>query len=195
MYADVIKSSKGPDGFVQTLKLRGLYGAICSAEEPADIYVVKMRYAGRHAKPALEKAADLLSERMYSVQGLKDKMASLGYNAAEAGEAVATLVERGYLSDGEFAASFVRRAAAAGKGKRRIQQELKQKGVSAEASAAALLAFAEENPDEGEYERALQIASNMPHSNEKEIARIGGKLARQGYEPSIIYKVIDSLRG
>jgi len=92
-------------------------------------------------------------------------------------------------SDERFAARFAEGAAARGMATRRIQGELRARGVEKELAAST----STENP-EAERERALDTArrragrlGNVPM--EARIRRLSGFLARRGYAPDICSSV------
>ena len=88
---------------------------------------------------AIKKGLDLLGYAKNTAKGLKEKLKTRGFSSEIAEEAVAYLVEKGYIRENEDAALFaeglVNKKAY---GKKRIQQEMFHKGFSEDAIREAL---------------------------------------------------------
>ena len=192
-YAETARADEHPLGYLQGFSYAGLTGALCTAAPVQDIDIVSFSYDGAMPRPALEKATDLLAEKDYLAAALSKKLQSLGYDRNDAESAVAELTERGYLDDSRVAASYVRRSAQGSKGIARIRSELIQKGASKETVDMAVSEYQEENAI-NEEERARSAVSGMRCENEKDLARIGRKLASLGYAPHLIYDILSELR-
>ena len=80
----------------------------------------------------------LLARREHSVEELRGKLASRGYEAKEVETTLHHLVERGLLSDERFAEAFLRSRRKRGQGPLKIRAQLMQRGVSADMIDAAL---------------------------------------------------------
>ena len=194
-YLPVVSCKDHPHAYMQPLSLPyGLTGALCSAGECGDIEIVQLHCPGQMALSVYEKATQLLAQQNLPSAQLRKKLIACGYGEDEAETVVSEFERRGYLDDTDYAERYVRRAAASGKGVKRIRQELRQKGIDAEASERVLAALSEEEP-ESERERAFRAVSGMPCGSEKEKARIARRLASLGYEASVIYDVIDQFKG
>jgi len=192
-YADTAAAKDHPLGYLMGFEAFGLTGAVCSSSPVGDVDVLTFEYEGTMPKPALEKATDLLADADYISAALSKKLQALGYSRDESDAAVEELRERRYLDDARVCASYVRRAAAAGKGTARIRTELLQKGALKADIDKALAEYTEEDGT-GEAERARAAVSGMRCENEKDAARIGRKLASLGYPPHIIYDILGELR-
>ena len=170
--------------------------ALQEIEELEDIVFTASE--GETEKSALDEAAELLAGRSYLSSELEKKLRGKGHGAEEAAEAVERLQELGYVDDEAFAKRYAADAAAKGKGKLRIARELQQKGAKGDAAKEALQALSEDEDLPSERERAMQAASRMLSAGEKpgdkELARIGRRLAALGYEPSVIWDVLGKLR-
>jgi regulatory protein len=142
-----------------------------------------------------EYAIGALGRRMRTVAELKRLMrkrvedGDMGEAKVEA--VVARLKERRYLNDTNFAADYTRlRQENASFGKRRVQQDLIQKGVHADVIARAL-DTAYENIDEEELARKHLARKRVRHpSNEKETARVMRLLVRAGFSTGVIFKIL-----
>src|ERR1700761_8240968 len=122
-------------------------------------------------------------------------------NRAEPGEAgeqamnavVERLVELKYLSDTRFAADYTRLRKENEKfGRRRVQQDLMQKGVHKEL-VASTIAEAYEDVDEVALAREYVARKRMKRPEgedaKKQAARVMGRLMRAGFSAGAIFKV------
>ena len=181
--------------------------------------VQRIEYDAPFKKNALDYAAGLLDARAYSSAELKKKLEDRGYAAEDVAEALEKLKDYGYINDEAFAENMVRRGAEQGKSSRRVKAELKQKGIDPDAAGEAA-----EELKEGDFERALNEArrileksgglpkasfeDDMGHTEEarervreayakrqKIYGKISRKLSALGYEASVIYSVLEEIRG
>lgn len=145
-----------------------------------------------------EYAVGSLARRMRTVRDLRRLMR----NRAEEGEAgeramdavVARLKELNYLSDTRFAADYARlRKENEKHGRRRVQQDLAQKGIHKDL-VAATLAKAYDEVDEvalaREYIARKRIKQPSGSDAQKQTARAMGRLMRAGFSSSAIFKVL-----
>jgi len=143
-------------------------------------------------------AVGVLARRMRTVRDLRRLMR----NRAEEGEAgeramdavVARLTELKYLSDTRFAADYTRlRKENEKHGRRRVQQDLAQKGVHKDL-VAATLAKAYDDVDEvalaREYIARKRIKQPSGPDAQKQTVRVMGRLMRAGFSSSTIFKVL-----
>lgn len=145
-----------------------------------------------------EYALGVLARRMRTVRDLKRLMRARA-EEGEAGEramdaVVVRLKELNYLSDTRFAADYTRMRKEHEKfGKRRVQQDLMQKGVEKELIATTLTAAYEE-VDEVALARQYIARKRMKKPSgaaaQKETARVMGRLMRAGFSSTAIYKVL-----
>ena len=80
----------------------------------------------------------LLAGRDFSRHELSERLLRKGYGAAEVAEAIAVLVQEGFLREQRYAEQFVTQHAGRGRGPVRIRMELRERGVEAEAIEQAL---------------------------------------------------------
>jgi regulatory protein len=143
-------------------------------------------------------AVGVLARKMRTVRDLRRLMR----NRAEEGEAgeramdavCVRLKELGYLSDTRFAADYTRLRKENEKfGRRRVQQDLMQKGVHKELIATTL-ATAYDEVDEVALAREYVARKRMKKPSgvnaQKETARVMGRLMRAGFSSGAIYKVL-----
>jgi len=142
-------------------------------------------------EPALlDYAVKSLSAKMKSVRDLRRKLADRA--APEAVDKVlARLKDLGYLSDERFAAEFTRSRQENDKfGRRRVQQQLFQKGIASDLSNKTLTdAYA----DVDEFALAKQYVQRKrmkPPANEKETARAMRRLIAAGFTTKTVWKVL-----
>jgi regulatory protein len=145
-----------------------------------------------------EYAVGVLARRMRTVRDLRRLMrlrAEEGVAGERAMDAVCVrLKDLGYLSDTRFAAAYTRLRKENEKfGRRRVQQDLMQKGVQKELIATTL-ATAYDEVDEVALAREYVARKRMRKPGgvdaKKETARVMGRLMRAGFSSSAIYKVL-----
>ncbi len=144
-------------------------------------------------------AVGSLARRMRSVRDLRRLMKPRA-EPGEAGEAamdrvIARLEELRYLSDERFAADFVRlRKENASHGRRRVQQDLAAKGVGKELVTTAVAAAFDDADELALVRRYAERKRLKPPVNEKETARVMGRLLRAGFGSTAIWKLLRGWR-
>jgi regulatory protein len=145
-----------------------------------------------------EYAVGALARRMRTERDLRRLMkpraedGEAGARAIDA--AVARLKELNYLSDERFAEDYTRVRKEHEKfGKRRVQQDLMQKGVTREL-VASTLETAYEDVDEvalaRQYIARKRIKQPSGENAQKETARAMNRLLRAGFSSRAVYKVL-----
>lgn len=145
-----------------------------------------------------EYAVGALARRMRTVRDLKRLMRTRA-EEGEAGEramdrVVARLKELNYLSDTRFAADYTRLRKENEKfGRRRVQQDLVQKGIHKDL-VASTLATAYDDVDEVALAREYIARKRMKRPEgedaKKQAARVMGRLMRAGFSAGAIFKVL-----
>jgi regulatory protein len=158
--------------------------------------------AGNLRKPEPLDAAALYD---YAVQSLGRKMRTVAelkrlmrrrVEPGEAGEAkmeavVTMLRERKYLDDTRYAADYTRlRQENQRFGRRRVQQELLQRGVHEETVSRTLDAAYEDLPEAEQARRYIERKRLRKPADEKETARIVRNLVRAGFSIGTIFSVL-----
>lgn len=147
-----------------------------------------------------EYAVATLARRMRTVRDLRRLMRSRA-EPGEAGEqamdaVIARLVELNYLSDTRFAADYTRLRKENQKfGKRRVQQDLMQKGVGKELIAATLETAYEDVDEVGlarEYCEKKRMKQPSGAEAQKETVRLMNRLLRAGFSSNAIFKLLRS---
>jgi regulatory protein len=140
-------------------------------------------------------AVKALGRRMRTVAELKRLMRNR-VERGEQGEAkvehvIARLKEQRYLNDTSYATSYARlRQENQSFGKRRVQQDLIQKGVHAEVIAKTLDSAYEDVNEEELARRHLDRKRISKPANEKEAARVMRMLVRAGFSTGVIFKIL-----
>ncbi|HEU5340042.1 regulatory protein RecX [Edaphobacter sp.] len=145
-----------------------------------------------------EYAVAALARKMRTVRDLKRLMKTRAEEGDRGEQAmdrvVARLKELNYLSDARFAADYTRLRKDNEKfGRRRVQQDLMQKGVHRDLITKTL-ETAYEDVDEAalarEYIARKRIRKPEGESAQKETSRVMGRLLRAGFSAGAIYKVL-----
>ena len=147
-----------------------------------------------------EYAVGTLARKMRTVRDLRRLMrarAEPGDAGEQAMDAVITrLIDLKYLSDTRFAADYTRLRKENEKfGKRRVQQDLMQKGISKELIASTIGA-AYEDVDEVALARAYCAKKRLKQPSgadfQKQTARVMNRLLRAGFTSTAIFKLLKS---
>ncbi|CAN5667138.1 recombination regulator RecX [soil metagenome] len=146
---------------------------------------------------AREAALVLLSFRPRTRSELRGRLIRKDFPEEVAEETVAALVEKGLVSDDSFAEVFVRdRTRLRPKGKRRLVQELRAKGVDAETAHAAVEEVWERE-EVSELDLAREAAAKWsPRAGEEPLRarrRLFGFLQRRGFSGDAIRQVMDEV--
>lgn len=107
---------------------------------------------------------DMLSRRDHATKEAADKLASYGYRRQAIDSAVARATASRYLDDGRFVSNFIDERKARGWGRRKIEAELKRRGIDvADIDDYPDAYFTEEN--DLERARALLERRSIPTTN------------------------------
>lgn len=140
-----------------------------------------------------------LGARMQSIRDLRRKMQERGHPGPEGEEAItrilAKLQEMGYLSDERYAADFTRlRQENRSLGRRRVQQDLQQKGIAGDLIATALNDVYAEVDEQALVRQHLERRRIKPPTDDKSTARVLRRLTAAGFSSKSIFAVLRSLR-
>ena len=144
-----------------------------------------------------EYAVRALASKMRTVAGLKRllrrRVPPDESGAASIEAVIIRLKQMNYLNDTRFAADYTRLRQENEKlGRRRVQQDLMQRGVHPELISTTL-GNAYDELDESVLCRQYIARKRMkPPADQKETARIVGRLARAGFSTTTIFKVLKS---
>ncbi len=145
-----------------------------------------------------------LSARSRTVFEMKKKLAEKDFAEEEIEALIERFLSYGYLNDEKYCMSYFRYAFGKGKGKRRVFQELRQKGVDSFTIENAFEDYLSEEETEyderamamAEAEKVLRIAGIAEDGEipEKILGRVARRLGSKGYGGETIYSVIGELR-
>lgn len=151
--------------------------------EPIDLEEYDNWLMVRQYRQALDRAVAALASRAHSKHELEQKLLRAGYRPCTVEIVLYKLETEGFLDDADFARQWVEARTTRKLGTRRIAQELRHKGVSADEAEAALAQVDEEEQLAAAtalVEKALARAK--PGEDPRKVAnRITGMLARRGY--------------
>lgn len=144
-------------------------------------------------------ALNALGRRMRTVAELK-RIMRRRVEPGESGEkkidrVVAKLKEYQLLNDTRFATEYTRLRQSNQKfGKRRVQSELIQRGVHADVIAATVTPAYEDVSEAELAFQHLQRKRVKPPKDEKETARLAGRLARAGFGSGAVFAALRRLK-
>ena len=144
-----------------------------------------------------EYAVGALARRMRTVAELKRLMRQR-VEKGETGETridavILKLTEQKYLDDTAFATYYTRlRQEGAKFGKRRVQQDLQQKGIESELITTTLEAAYEHINEEALARQYLDRKRTKKPADQKESVRVMRQLVRAGFSLGVVYKILKS---
>lgn len=157
-----------------------LYGIKEGEELPEDVWQdIKDNVLKKRARL---RCMNLLKERSYTENQLKQKLTAGGYPQEMVADAVEYVKSYGYVDDRRYAADYIENQSEK-KSRRRIEEDLQRRGISRELIREAL-----ENSEECGYESELTLAKELlvkkhysPDSTDyKERQKIAAYLYRKG---------------
>ena len=136
---------------------------------------------------------------MQSVRDLRRKLqdrAEPGFEGVSAVDRILLkLHEMNYLSDEKYAVDFTRlRQENRSLGRRRVQQDLQQKGVDSELIATTLATAYDDLDEVALVRRHIERKRLKPPTDDKSTARILRRLTAAGFGSKAIFKVLRELR-
>jgi regulatory protein len=147
------------------------------------------------AASSYDVALNLLTARQYTARNLRRKLVQKGFAADDADAAIERLIGNGLLDDGRYAAAFARgKLLGQGASKRRIRQQLYQRGIQGDVADAAIEAVIEDE--------SIDLEAVVEEDARKKLASLGGleplivrrrlyaHLARRGYDIDEINRVM-----
>jgi regulatory protein len=152
--------------------------------------------AADEASRATAASLQFLGYRPRSRAEVERRLARRGFSEAAVAVAIERLERWHYLDDDAFARAWIEsRAEHQPRGRRLIQQELREKGVAREVVEQAL-----EEIELDEYPAALELARKRARSLRGEAPlvrrrRLAGYLQRRGYGWDVVSRVLDALLG
>ena len=147
---------------------------------------------------ARNAAYRLLTYRPRSHAELEQKLRERGFDKAVIEAVLADLERLGYINDRQFAGQWAAsRLRLKGSGRRRIEQELRRKGISQEVIREAV---AEAVSADDEWEAAVKAAEKKLRTMQSvgpdvRRRRLAGFLERNGYSTQIVRSILNSSVG
>jgi regulatory protein len=146
---------------------------------------------------AKQAALNLLSHRPRSARELEVRLSRKDFPPEVTASTIQALAGKGLIDDAAFAEGFVRdRVRLRPKGRRRLIQELRVKGVDPEVAEAAVgEVMAGEDVSEVELARAAAAKWAVRRNEEARLARrrLYGYLARRGFSADAVRAVLDEV--
>ncbi len=149
--------------------------------------------------PAVEEALGLISRKPRTVAELRETLSGQDYPPAAVEDAVAYLVDRGWLDDLKLATDFiVLRARRLGHGPRRLLGDLRRRGVDRDVAQTAW----DQAVSQGEIElrsltqRALRrrLPAEAGPTEPRLFARVYNAMLRSGFDASDVDKEMEPYR-
>ena len=163
-------------------------GQELDAAEYAD-WVLKKQY-----RSALDKAVAMLAVRACSRGEISQKLRGIGYSPETIEMVLYKLESNDLLNDREFARQWADHRASRKYGPRRIQQELRAKGVSAEETEEALQDISEEDQLENALALARKSLKHAPGEDARKVRqRAMGAIVRRGYSWDLARQAVDTV--
>ena len=160
---------------------------------PIDLEAYDQWLMVRQYRFALDRAVAALAARPCSRKEIEDKLKRIGYRPCTIEMVLYKLEREQLLDDGDFARQWVAARARHGLGRQRIAQELKQKGITADAAEEALADVDEEE----QIRQAALLAEKALHRAKageeprKTAARILAMLSRRGFGYGIAKEALE----
>ena len=139
---------------------------------------------------AMEKAVSQLAMRARSEKELADALRKNAYPERTIARVMAYLQEAGYINDADFAAQWTASRTTKGLGSRRIQMELRQKGVEQSQIDQAISEIDEDALLGGAVKIVLKASHGKDLSSPSDRQKILAALVRRGYDFSLARKAI-----
>lgn len=144
---------------------------------------------------AMARAVSLLAIHARTQKELRTALESCAYPDAVIDGVLAYLEQAGYLDDPAFASRWAASRVAKGLGARRIQAELRAKGIDAEAVTQAVARVGEEALTQSAMAAARKLIKGKNLSDTRDRQRILAALSRRGFTYAQAKRALDGLRG
>lgn len=159
------------------------------AQETASLAVSEER----EHKRARNSAYRYLAVRPRSCAEVKQRLIDRGFPPAVVRSVMDHLLRLGYLNDAQFARDWAAsRTRTRGYGRRRIEQELRNKGIDSDIIGETLVRLFEETPETDVARKAAEKKLRSLTRFEPEVRkrRLAGFLERKGFSSEIIRSII-----
>lgn len=136
----------------------------------------------------------LLGRQSYTAARLRERLIKRGYSEEEASDAIAYLLEIGYLNDAAYAANFVADRSLAGHGPRKLRWALKNRGIDTNIIDDALAQVPQTTLFEQAERLAVRRLRDKPLDDPKVIASAYRYLLQRGYDYVLVEEVVQKVR-
>ena len=146
---------------------------------------------------ARDAAMRYLEYRARSSGEVENYLKRQGYREDEIQDCMGFLEDCGFVNDSDYCRRYVEYSIEKGRGPRRIQQELSQKGIPDEIAREELSRVFSSDVERDCARKQAEKAIGEPKDGgytEKDLARAARRLASQGYRTQVVYDIIDRLR-
>lgn len=147
-------------------------------------------------KSAKDRALSILERKDATEYQMKDALKRAAYDDQEIVETVEWLKELGYINDIDYAHRYLELLAAKGRGRIRIRQEMRKRGLSGpEIENIIEDGFSEEQEKENALVIARKYLETLPQDIDENVVkrRLSSKLVTQGYSFDIVNGIMDSV--
>ncbi len=149
-------------------------------------------------RTAKEELTRYLGTRMRTVEESRKHLLEKEYEEDEVAEAINRFLELGYLDDSDYCRVYCGHSFAKCRGRMRITNELRQRGVDSETIRNAIDDYVyEEHIDEVALARKLTertVAGCARPVDQRMAAKVARKLEQQGYSTSIILRMLNEIK-
>ena len=160
---------------------------------PFDPDAFKNLICNRSYPFALEKAVSLLAGRARTEREIAEALQRNAYPEPVIAQVMQRLTEAGYIDDADFAQQWVSARAAKGMGIRRIQFELRRKGVQQERIDQAVSSIDHSTVLNSAFSAAQKAARGKDVTSPADRQKILAALSRRGFDFSTAKQAIQML--
>lgn len=142
-------------------------------------------------KKSLSKAYKLLEYRDRSINEMRDRLKRNGYDDQVVDVTITELKDLGYLNDRKFARMWTSERTRNGFGQRKIESELKEKGISKEVIEETLKVLGDEVEEEEKVRKLVEKRLPLYRGDNppKAYRKLSQYLIRKGFTPSTVNEV------
>lgn len=142
---------------------------------------------------ALERAVAFLAGRARTERELLTCLKRCGYTERAIARVMQRLTQAGYINDAQFADQWTLSRTSRAVGKRRIAQELRQKGVDPETIDAAMEQIDEDDMMDAAKALAEKLLARTRGKDDRDIRRkVTAALIRRGYDYATARQALDA---
>jgi regulatory protein len=159
-------------------------------------YFPGKRMAWRNGMNAKEASLRYLSYKDRTKYEIKRHLERKGYTEDDISRAIEFLEECNFVNDEDYCVRYIEYGIEKGRGPIRLEFELKQRGIDIDTIYSKLNAIYSEDKERESAQRLIDkyIEQADKQIDSKELARIGRRLATNGYRSSLIYDLLSKYR-